>query len=277
MKHLLSLALLSLGASSASAAITPFTYDFTSAPTGSTAGGRTAYTHSASDLGADGLAGRLNGGSLSTNYGFARSATIGSFAAGETAAFSVSFLTGTGTAFPTGANFGSIVIGSSSTAVNNLDNTNFEFTLRQDTALFGTGNAGVRLRSHDGATRTTLSSNGAGATFSSLAASTWYSFTVTLGRSANVGTPNLFSYELDLRKLSDDSVVMTATGGVTNASVANASQLYAGFINYVPALATTTAIVGADNFSAVPEPGSFAALAGLGALGFVAARRRRRA
>ncbi len=168
------------------------------------------------------------------------------------------------------------MIGSSNTALLNSHNTNFEFTIRGDNALFGTGNAGLRLRSHDVTTRTTISPDAAENTFGAtdFATSTWHTYSVGITR-----TVAGFDFEASLINNTSSTSLFAASGSVVNASLASAANLYAGFTTFVTSAGSgsNSTFIAADNFSVIPEPSSGAALLGLVALGGVATRRRRSA
>jgi hypothetical protein len=259
-------------ATGASAAIVPATYNFATNPYTSlgVGGGRTQFAHS-TDLGFDAVAGRLDGLATNTQYGFAANASIGSFGVGDVFIASVQLLSSNGNVLPSGANLASLVVGNSLAALNTTDNTNFEFTLRADGA-FGTGSAGLRLRSHDGSTRTTQLSASV-FTDSTFSENTWHDFSVRLTRTSG----SSFSYVATLTNLATSAVILSESNTITNASVAGASDLYAGFVTYVSSagLGTNSLFSSADNFRAIPEPSTYAAIAGVLALGWAAWRRRR--
>jgi hypothetical protein len=266
---LASLALALAAAAPVSAAITPFSLDFSSDPGASVnAGGRTALTFSTS-IGVDGNAGRMDFTNINQVHGLAYGTSLGSFGVGDSVTIQYSFLTNGSSTFGNSQNLGGIVIGSATSNLLATDNTNFELILRRQDSLFGTGNTGIRVRSHDGATQT--QQTGGAFANAELAASGWFTFSTTITRTAG----NNFSVSATLVDVDEASTVSSFSGSFSNASVAAAGDLRAGFLFFNDG--TNASAIAADNFSAIPEPSAFAALAGLAGLGLAGLRRRRSA
>jgi hypothetical protein len=110
-----------------------------------------------------------------------------------------------------------------------------------------------------------------------VAANTWYKFDATFTK----GAADTWNFTASVTPFGSDglvagSVLSTASGSIVQSGIYNASTLY-GAIMYRGGSGANFQVL--DNYSivtAVPEPSAFAALAGLGALGFATARRRAR-
>jgi hypothetical protein len=118
----------------------------------------------------------------------------------------------------------------------------------------------------------------AGSTNFTLVADTWYKFDATFTK----GATDIWNFTASVSSYSAngtvfDSIVSTASGSFASQNgTYSASTLY-GAVMYRSGLGP--AIAQLDNYSivttAIPEPSTFATLAGIAALGLVASRRRR--
>lgn len=160
------------------------------------------------------------------------------------------------------------------------------FALRIQGAGATAGNVSWQVRTD------TNSTNGANATLSNtsgtqtfvMAASTWYKVSATFTK----GATNTWDFTADITSFGANGTVQGSSlssfsGTFTDAGTYAASTLYPiiSWRNQAAGANTPAQLTELDNLQitagAIPEPSSFAALAGLGAVAFVGMRRRRQA
>lgn len=110
------------------------------------------------------------------------------------------------------------------------------------------------------------------------ATNNWYKLSVSITKTATADTFSVSGSVEDwgAAGTSFSSSVRSFSGQtVTNAGLYADADLFAGFFARQTG-GNPIQIAAVDNFSVIPEPSSFAAIAGLGMLGFAASRRRRR-
>ena len=122
----------------------------------------------------------------------------------------------------------------------------------------------------------TATNSALGAAFT-LANDTWYKFSTTITKSSTAGAWDL---TVSLQNWGSDGTSFVSTiasesaTGIANTALYNDSSLFAGYYAR-NTTGTPRQFIAADNFTVIPEPSSFAALAGLAGLGLAASRRRR--
>ena len=140
----------------------------------------------------------------------------------------------------------------------------------------GSGTAGsvqLAVANNTGSNTNTLQS-----TSFTAATNTWYKLSVSITKTATVNT---FSVSGSIEDWGADGTSLSSSVRSFSAQTFSNSALYADADLFAGFFARQTGgnpiqMQAVDNFSVIPEPSSFAAIAGLGMLGFAASRRRRR-
>ena len=130
----------------------------------------------------------------------------------------------------------------------------------------------MQTRTAAGTLTQTPASDGAATSTITLSASTWYRLVLDLSTGS---AANTFDYTASIFNLGGDGTGVPASisgatiaGTMTNADLAADQTAFAAFRGV-----SGQHIVALDNFSVIPEPSSFAALAGVVGLGVAASRR----
>jgi hypothetical protein len=262
-------ALISLAAVSASAATIPYTNDFSS---GTLPANNNLFTAGGGFLNYSGAVGSTSGTPVAFSSVQLSNSANTSYTVSSTFRFSA-LDTSPNALLNTGDQTVGLV------AFSTTDNFSSRLLIADWTVLSTTsGNIG-RLRLIDtnlggAVTNLTLGNadpNGLGAGAADL--NVFYTLRLTITTTA---TPNSYSVSLGLFNSSGDQVGTSASATYL-AATAPTNGYFSGVRARlpVPSQASGPTTVQVDSFSVIPEPSAFAMLAGLGALGFAASRRRR--
>lgn len=201
--------------------------------------------------------------------------TLGAFSnTGYTMTVAFDFLTNSNFVGSTqGGNVAQVGLGSVAANITGSNYFGWEFVLRSSTGDFGaTTPIGFRVRTQTGNTTVLTTPSGSGAAASAFANDAWYTLTATVTKTANTDE---FNIAMDV-SIKDGASILNQSGNSTNDLVTSSTNMFAGFGTFKTGSASNGGGIAGDNFSAVsavPEPS--AAL--LGALGFLALLRRKRA